>query len=374
MSLNNTTAVLQYQEPAGSTYFRHSCFGLLTLLSVLGNSVVIKSIITMETRKPLTYVLVANLAFAELIGALTLPAIQVYDQMFTWPFGEFLCHVFSPSQVVSCLMITWTLAIISIYRFFTLFNVDYGLHYSNGRRNQLLAILWVAALGFCTPMFVYSKLVKSPYGKSVWCVVLFDGDMIFDFPSFKKYMLVRFVMNFIIPILIMVVFYGAMVVKLKCHMTNQIHPITTSYPSIELQISISTNTTAATNPINNLTQSPTTSSTVQHRDLERKGKYSRRTRREDEDKLMLQLDQDLLNMIYVVVSIFIVCFLPYQVFHLLEHFDALSYKNWKYFHITRRYVFLVTCIPSALHPMCYGTMSRFYAKAFAYVFLCKFIK
>ncbi|XP_031549816.1 kappa-type opioid receptor-like [Actinia tenebrosa] len=376
MALNNTTAVEQYPEPLGSTWFRHTCFGLLTLLSVLGNSVVIKSIITMETRKPLTYVLVANLAFAELIGALTLPAIQVYDEVFTWPFGDFLCHVFSPSQVVSCLIITWTLAIISIYRFFTLFNVGFGLRYSTSQRNVLLLILWIAALGFCAPMFVYSKVVRSPFDASfIWCVVLFDGDTIFNFPFFKKYMLARFLVNFVIPILIMVVFYGAMVVKLKCHMTNQIHPNTATYPSMELQTSISTNTTTESSiSSTKLSQSRSTSRTGKNWEPKRKGKRGRRTRMEDENTLILQLDQDLLNMIYVAVSIFIVCFLPYQVFHLLEYFDALSYKNWQYFLITRRYVFLVTCVPSALHPMCYGTMSRFYAKAFSYVFLCKIVK
>jgi hypothetical protein len=388
MVLNNTTIPLQqYEESLPSTCFRIACYVLLTLSSVLGNSIVIKSIITIEHRKPLTYVLVANLAFAELIGSLALPAIQVYDEVYTWPFGDFLCHVFSPCQVVSCLVVTWTLAVISIYRFRTLFSIRCGLYYSNTRRSVLLASLWFLALAFCAPLFVFSSLVKSPFDdSSYWCMVFFPGDTVFDLPVFRKYILTRFVINFLIPILTMVTFYGAMAVKLKCHMTNQIHPITAAYPSMEMQRSTKVSTTeesflTLSNQLNETASKPSTSSpSLQTRQIQTQGSVRSRpptkkpTSQELEDTVVLDMDQDLLRMIYVVVAIFVVCFLPYQVFYLLEYFGEISYVNWRYFHITRRYIFLITCIPSALHPMCYGTMSRFYAKAFSYIFLCKFIK
>jgi hypothetical protein len=82
------------------------------------------------------------------------------------------------------------------------------------------------------------------------------------------------------------------------------------------------------------------------------------------------LEADLFRMFYAIILIFIVCYFPYQVFIILEYFGILSWR-WRYFNVVRKYAFVLTCFPSALHPLCYGLMTKFYAKAFSKLILCK---
>jgi hypothetical protein len=227
--------------------------------------------------------------------------------------------------------------------------------------------LWVAAVIITFPSYLYSTLVKSPYSnKDYWCVVLFPGDTLNTFPSpvYRRYLLVRFVINFLTPILIMVLAYGAMGVKLKYHMATERLKTTEGLPSIEI--------TDEDGKDVHLMATDSCSSPIHFEEIETTSSLSPYSLTRS-DNLLIKLEKDLVMMIYVIILIFLVCYFPYQVLFLLEHFDVVTYRNWKYFHITRKYVFLITCLPSALHPLCYGTMSKFYAKAFSGIVLCRWV-
>ena len=84
-----------------------------------------------------------------------------------------------------------------------------------------------------------------------------------------------------------------------------------------------------------------------------------------------ELENDLLKMIYALVLVFVICYIPYQVQFLLLEFRVKVFVYWPPRHIFRRLVFTLTCLPSALHPVCYGLMSRFYRKAFFRIIACR---
>jgi hypothetical protein len=232
--------------------------------------------------------------------------------------------------------------------------------------------------------------------------------------------MVRFVINYLAPILIMVLAYGAMGVKLKYHMATIRNTDTDlSVTNITNAMRTSVEELAISNP-NNLEDGPSlahvcsnseenpsssqaeklelpsiaelkfaghfsnvckekrTSTLPSLAELKVGGNAASNTSQDDVSQtlsantnLLIKFEQDLLKMIYVIVLVFVFCYFPYQVFFLLEYFGVVAYSNWQYFHITRRYIFLITCLPSALHPLCYGTMSKFYAKAFRNIVLCK---
>ncbi|XP_031549752.1 neuromedin-K receptor-like isoform X2 [Actinia tenebrosa] len=352
-----TGAIKQYVEPEGSKYFRWFCFTVFSLAAVIGNSIVIHSILSIRVRRPLAYKLVTNVAVAELLGVIFLPLIFIYDEVYSWPFESLLCHLASPIQISSCLVITWSLAFISLHRFRMLKNRR--LRGMNELRYQFgIGSLWASAVIISFPSFLYSTVVKNPYdGIHSWCVVLFPGDTLNTFPSpvYRRYLMVRFVINFLVPILIMVLAYGAMGIKLKCHMAKK-RLRNRGLPSIEV----------TTDEGYCLKESKSGSSTQGE---EKEMSWSRTlspdslTQSERNKKLQIKLERDLLRMIYAIILVFVVCYFPYQVLFLLEYFDVVTYKNWRYFHITRKYVFLNTCLQSVLHPLCYGTMSAMVREA-----------
>ncbi|XP_032236778.2 neuropeptides B/W receptor type 2 isoform X1 [Nematostella vectensis] len=379
---DNTTQhfhpLTQHEEPTASFYFRISSFSFMILAAIFGNLVVIKTIVAIPARKPLTYYLVTNLAVAELIGAVFLPMLVAYEELSDWVFGPAICHLASPGQIMCGLTVTWSLAAISVHRY-RMIGV-YRLQTPAPRMVHLfIGLVWVGAFIVTFPSLVFSKVVNSPLDEGTkWCVVLFPGESLETFPSknYRMYILFRFILNFILPILTMVTAYGAIGVNI--HMALKRGRQSKEEVSVELCME---DTPSSDRPISipKLYVTPPEDEpgnvTQQRRDhtlLSRKW-YQPCQRRETniEGNQLEELEHDLLRMIYVIVLVFIICYFPYQLFFILEYFNVLSFGLWEYFHITRKYIFLITCLPSALHPLCYGTMSKFYAKAFFRIVLCK---
>lgn len=373
----------QVFESYGVRCFRLTFYGIISLASLLGNTVVIKSIFTIPFRKPLTYHMVSSLAVAELVGTLVIPFIQIYDELNTWPFGELMCQLVSPTQVSSGLVVTWTLAVISVHRYCTIVQQSRAVYLKS--TSFFIAILWICAVIITFPSFLYSTLVKSPYDDhSYWCVVLFPGESLASFPSliYKRYLLVRFIINFIVPMVIMLLAYGAIGIKLRCHMiairntensSSEFSAAQTMHTSIE-NIATKQNESTAMSNLKSDDSAPGPGSPEAHSSsviLKMNSCDVENTCQTNPANLLIELEQDLLKMIYMIVIIFVLFYIPYQVYFFLEYFEYISYGTWKFHHITRKYIFLMTCLPGALHPLCYGTMSKFYARVFRGIVLCK---
>ena len=90
------------------------------------------------------------------------------------------------------------------------------------------------------------------------------------------------------------------------------------------------------------------------------------------NKSNIELECDLLRMIYVIILSFVFCYIPYQILFLWEHSTAGSNRwQFRYQAMIRKYFYILTCLPSAVHPLCYGTMNRFFARAFSKVVMCR---
>ena len=62
----------QYEETTGLRVFRFAFFSLIILASLIGNSMVCYAVWSIPYRKPLSYYLVANMAFAEILSSVCL--------------------------------------------------------------------------------------------------------------------------------------------------------------------------------------------------------------------------------------------------------------------------------------------------------------
>ena len=356
-SLNNTSVVsgtsedygvIQYQETLPLRVFRHTLFTLIILASLIGNSVVCKAIWRAPHRKPFSYHLVANMAFAEIVSSLCLPI------MYVWQYEKGLENVVihdmwcvdHPIQVISLMVVTFSLAALAFYRYRVLIN-PIQKHVSGKLKTVIFSCLWLLPTAVCVPIFIRNRFVGGH------CELHPVGNV-------YAYSLVLFTLNYALPYLVMLASYGAVAWTLRQRIgQNTSYARSHSFiPSSVAPLELHTNY-----------RRRETTTPEEHRpglvliDVN--------NRRGTKPENTTDAEQDLLKMIFAIILIFVICYFPYQAVFLWEILADVNEWKFRYHSLMRRYSFILICLPSALHPVCYGTMNSFYAKAFSKIFLCK---
>ena len=113
----------QYEEPTGLRIFRLVAFSLITLASLIGNSVICKVVWSKPSHKPFSYHLVANMALAEILSSLCLPFILAHWELESsnMILNKITC-VLHPLQVLLIMVVTHSMAAVAFYRFRVLIN------------------------------------------------------------------------------------------------------------------------------------------------------------------------------------------------------------------------------------------------------------
>ena len=355
-SLNNTSVVcgtsedygvIQYQETLPLRIFRRTLFTLIILASLIGNSVVCKAIWRAPHRKPFSYHLVANMAFAEIVNSLCLPI------MYVWQFEKGNKNVVirdiwcvdNPIQVISLMVVTHSLAGLAFYRYRVLIN-PIQRPVSGKVKTVIFSCLWLVSTAVCVPIFVIQNRFVGGHCE------------LHPVENGSAYVLVLLTLNYVLPYLVMLASYGAVAWNLRQPIGQKTAAQTSIIPSSAAAIELPTLT-------NNREEERTLHEGKQRRQALVDVKNRRGIKPDDADA-----EQDLLKMIYAIILIFVICFLPYQAVFLWERLADVNEWKFRYHNLMRRYIFLLTCLPSALHPWCYGAMNSFYAKAFTKVFFC----
>ena len=335
-----------HPEPDALRILSLLLFSVIILASLIGNTLVLKAVIELPIRcKPFTYHLVANLAAAEIVSSICQPFIMTYQEMYSWMFGEFACTLIIPVQVLAVIVVTGDMAVIAVYRYKKM--VSYKEEVSGRVGAAIIGGTWLAALVISLPLIVTRILEELPSGHKI-CYSKFSGD--------DTYTIIRFTLCFLLPYLVMLWSYGAVALKLKRHIRRQVEE--TSDITMSMSSRVSSDDRRA----------------VLHLHY---GAHEREVRLEitnsdprPENKSSAEFD--LLRMIYVIILSFVVCYIPYQILFLWEFSKAGSNRwQFRYQALVRKYFYILTCLPSAVHPLCYGTMNRFFARAFSKVVMCR---
>lgn len=138
-------------------------------MTVVGNSLVILSIILYRKMRTFTNILLASLSTADfLVGLVIMPLawinlimenrstpffvqLQSFEEC-RWVFGRFVCAVWATLDVLLCTASILNLCVISLDRYFA---ITSPLHYTRQRTRRLAAGLltgvWVLSLVICSP-------------------------------------------------------------------------------------------------------------------------------------------------------------------------------------------------------------------------------
>ena len=354
-------------------------FSLIAALALVGNYVVCRAVWRNPGPKPIAHYLVSNLAFAEIVSMLCLVfTFHAYEPPWSWKLGHVMCKILEPLQIASLLVVTTTLALLAVYHCVLLIK---PMVRKPTRRQTCCVIFvsWVGAVGLSVPTGHF-RVVNS-YGdkceRILYCEEVFPE----GFKHYQNtYTVVLFVINFALPLVIMAISYSLVSKKIREHiflikrfqdeqskaMLSVIHcsvcvdELGTAQRDSKDQADIGLEHLVVGKSINNQQTRRTTALFENHIPP-----------LNVQNKNTMELENDLLKLAFALVLIFFICYIPYQVQFLMVEFKVEAFTFWPYRYTFSRIVFTLTCLPSALHPICYGMMSKFYHKAFMRLITCR---
>ena len=377
-------------EPRSSVHFRLALYIIVFLFSFLGNSIVIRAIFRLSGRKPLGYILVTNLGIAELGNTSLFTFNAAYEELGrNWIFGRFLCKIVLPLQIICFAAVGYTLASIAVYRWIMIAAPLSSRAISKIKAKFLILSTWAIGVAAALPALIKIDLVKDKTLKKTYCQEVWASQV-----HLHIYTIIYMTLVIFTPTVIIVLSYSMLALKLKQHIVNtkkkakkdEWDTLVTSFSSTDLKGTDFRTMRLDKNekPAHKLYALPMSvdvkrgNKTANHKgqSFELKPKASTQadtatsTEGRSEAKI-IELENDLLKMIYIIVFISVICYLPIQIIFIMYEFALSTVEAWRYVNIVTRYSMWLTLLPSALHPLCYGTMSKFYAKVFSKVISCR---
>ncbi|CAH3174414.1 unnamed protein product [Porites evermanni] len=185
----------------GVTIFAVSIF----VLALIGNSLVVYIVCTVKHMRSSTNMLIANMAFADLLMTIDIPYITKYVFVFNQWFGTFmgtvLCKFFHSAQVGSLAASVFSLVAISLDRSFAILFPMKTIMTQNVLRFTM-AVVWLCALALTIPLALAST-VRYVEGRDKFICFEAWGVM-----SYQAYIIVLLVTGYAIPLLIIALFYS----------------------------------------------------------------------------------------------------------------------------------------------------------------------
>ena len=384
---NNSSSPSFIPEPNALRIARTVLFSLIAALALVGNYVVCRAVWRNPGPKPIAHYLVSNLAFAEIVSMVCLVfTFHAYEPPYSWKLGRVMCKILEPLQIASLLVVTTTLAILAVYRCVLLIK---PVVRKPTRRVSCRVILvsWVGSVGLTMPAGHFRVLNSYGYDCEIHlCEEVFpEGYKLYQ----DVYTVVLFIINFAFPFVIMAISYFFVTKKIRQHIfVTQRHrdeqcsapQLAVVVPSTCIKKLISPENQEAMKILNIgiycKTEMMEENMLKQHdvkRGISPKVPQNQNVLRERDklEKDTSKLENDILKMVYALILIFGICYIPYQLQFLMYEFKFKAFKVWPHRYTFSRFVFTITCLPSALHPLFYGMMSKFYRKAFIRIFSCR---
>ncbi|XP_017297338.1 C-C chemokine receptor type 6a [Kryptolebias marmoratus] len=162
LTLNESEYDYDYEEPCNfsTNNSAHWVIGpyvqsIICILGFMGNILVIITYALYKRSKSMTDVYLLNVAIADLLFVLALPFI-VYNELYSWPMGQVACkllrgsysvNMYSGMLMLACISADRYIAIVQARRSFRLRSLSYSY--------LICALVWIFALVLSIPTFVF---------------------------------------------------------------------------------------------------------------------------------------------------------------------------------------------------------------------------
>uniref|UniRef100_A0A673LTZ9 G-protein coupled receptors family 1 profile domain-containing protein n=1 Tax=Sinocyclocheilus rhinocerous TaxID=307959 RepID=A0A673LTZ9_9TELE len=184
---------------------------IICVLGVAGNGMVIY-IAGLKMKRTVNTILFLNLAVADFLFSFFLIFTIIYEYRDSdWPFGDFMCMLSSLVTVLNMFASTFLLTAISLDRCLSTWVV---VVWDRTKRTVLKAriiclFIWLAAVACSLPLVIFRK-THSNSPQQTQCIPGFSS-----LEAYKRVVVFRFVVGFLIPFIIIWACYMAIGVQVK---------------------------------------------------------------------------------------------------------------------------------------------------------------
>lgn len=323
MDKNDTDSVSptesgNFIEPAPMRWTLRLIFIVVFIVGVIGNSVVCVAVIRRKRMRTSNNIFTFNLALCDLLNVLIFLPTQMaaFENDHNWATGDFMCHFTYILVPVSLSASIGTLLAITSDRYRA---IAYPMkpRLSGKKVKIILAIIWITSLIICSPLIFVAGEQRPAPGK-VYC------DEEWPEPIYSKiYWNFIFVIQYVLPLAIIVVL--AVLIAVKIRQNNAMQMLPKSSQVIAAAV---------------------------------------RQRMKQTSKIT--------NMLIALVILYAVCMLPQHIVFLWYTYGNLA--GSKYFIYVLRFANVFPMANSALNPIAYGTLNKEFKKVYKSFFNCECYK
>ncbi|XP_027016362.2 trace amine-associated receptor 13c-like [Tachysurus fulvidraco] len=267
------------------------CSAAVVLLTVCGNLLIIISVLHFKQLHTPTNMLVLSLAVSDfLVGALVMPAMLIWTIESCWIFGRDFCTFFLLSSSFLTIISIYNIALIAVDRYLALSN---PFLYMNRVSARITAV--VIIFNWCVMLIYILTFMYFNFTISVMC----PGECYILILN-EVWSVIELIYSFIFPLSVIIILYTRVFVIAKKHVT-------------------------AIRELNNHTWPKTQKITSYSMKSERKAA----------------------KVLSILVSVFLVCLLPYFIYSLLGNVIELQRE-------TIQKLLILLCLNSTINPVIYA--------------------
>ncbi|XP_067661248.1 cholecystokinin receptor type A-like [Haliotis asinina] len=372
---HNSTWSRVYSNNPGlrlSAEIQIALYSIIFLLSVVGNVLVIVTLIQNKRMRTVTNVFLLNLAISDLLLAVfCMPFTLVPVLLRDFIFGGAMCIMIRYLQAVSVGASCFTLVAISLERYYAICQPLHSRSWQTlSHSYRSLAVCWILAGLAMTPVAIFQRHVSLARGKhacrEVWPHVDFE----------KAYTVVLDLALLIIPVIVMSVAYGRVITTLAtdvrtsdcCNFQLQdksdSNPrfVLPNYRTLELRLMNRESVRSVSS------QSSTEDGGSITPPLHKRNKRIHRIRHSNPQKIRENKIR-VIKMLFMVVLEFFICWTPVYVVNTWMMFDFSSAKE-HLTPLTKTLIHLLSYVSSCCNPITYCFMNKKFREAFVRAFRC----
>ncbi|XP_033126873.1 prokineticin receptor 2-like [Anneissia japonica] len=193
-------------------------YALIIFVCGVGNSLLIIIILSRRRLRSVTNLLIANLAFSDLLLAIWCAPFNFHNKLIEhWIFGPVLCTIMNSVLMISMFASVNTLLVISIDRYHGIFH-PLRPRMRKSTLSLIIVLIWVVSFLVCIPTLLYAKTESGWDCKTkrevVSCVEYWKDTHPYAMPSYLMFIAV---FEFLIPMLIMSFIYVRIALQLWLH-------------------------------------------------------------------------------------------------------------------------------------------------------------
>lgn len=220
-ALSNETAAAEALASAAAgcwtgisfeTAFRILLYAIIFVFAVVGNSLVIITLVQRRRMRTVTNVFLLNLAVSDLLlGVFCMPTTLVGSVLRNFVLGPVMCKLIPYFQAVSVSVSAWTLVSISLERFFAIVRpLESRRWQTRSHAYKVILLVWLCSMVTMLPIAVLSQLVPLR-GERKKCREVWP-----DATSERVFNVYLDVTLFLLPLIIMSFVYSCICATL-CH-------------------------------------------------------------------------------------------------------------------------------------------------------------